>query len=94
MVHVYEKKGENYLGKVQSFGMVAHTLEEKGGIFMQNNYILFFFAMITGFAFIQLPVANTIFSGLETFLDVVGIVIVLIFAIAIIWKAAQALFKG
>ncbi|MFE4707225.1 hypothetical protein [Peribacillus simplex] len=61
---------------------------------MQNSYILFFIAMLTGFAFIKLPVANTIFSGLETFLDVVGIVIVLIFAIAIIWKAAQALFKG
>ncbi|MGE7906974.1 hypothetical protein ACQKNS_21500 [Peribacillus sp. NPDC094092] len=61
---------------------------------MQNNYILFFIAMLSGFAFIKLPVANTIFSGLETFLDVVGIVIVLIFAIAIIWKAAQALFKG
>ncbi|MET1177002.1 hypothetical protein ABG775_03315 [Peribacillus simplex] len=61
---------------------------------MQNNYFLFFMAMLTGFAFIKLPVANTIFSGLETFLDVVGIVIVLIFAIAIIWKAAQALFKG
>ncbi|MGG0787301.1 MULTISPECIES: hypothetical protein [Bacillaceae] len=61
---------------------------------MQNSYILYFIAMLTGFAFIKLPVANTIFSGLETFLDVVGIVIVLIFAIAIIWKAAQALFKG
>ncbi|MDM5214421.1 hypothetical protein ACDZ29_13540 [Peribacillus sp. RS7] len=61
---------------------------------MQNSYILFFIAMLTGFAFIKLPVANTIFSGLETFLDVVGIVTVLIFAIAIIWKAAQALFKG
>ncbi|MBT2664681.1 hypothetical protein ACFQ9Y_13120 [Peribacillus simplex] len=61
---------------------------------MQNSYILFFIAMLSGFAFIKLPVANTIFSGLETFLDVVGIVIVLIFAIAIIWKAAQALFKG
>ncbi|MDP1417694.1 hypothetical protein Q8G35_04645 [Peribacillus simplex] len=61
---------------------------------MQNSYFLFFIAMLTGFAFIQLPVANTIFSGLETFLDVIGIVTVLIFAIAIIWKAAQALFKG
>ncbi|AOH53258.1 MULTISPECIES: hypothetical protein [Peribacillus] len=61
---------------------------------MQNNYFLFFIAMLTGFAFIQLPVAGTIFSGLETFLDVVGIVIVIIFAIAIVWKAAQALFKG
>ncbi|MEF2097173.1 hypothetical protein V3595_21360 [Bacillus sp. CFBP9009] len=61
---------------------------------MQNNYFLFFMAMLTGFAFIRLPVANTIFSGLETFLDVIGIVLVLIFAIAIIWKAAQALFKG
>lgn len=59
-----------------------------------NNYFLFFMAMLTGFAFIKLPVANTIFSGLETFLDVIGIVIVLIFAIAIIWKAAHALFKG
>ncbi|MCM3674372.1 MULTISPECIES: hypothetical protein [Peribacillus] len=61
---------------------------------MQNSHFLFFIAMLTGFAFIQLPVANTIFSGLETFLDVVGIVIALIFAIATIWKAAQALFKG
>jgi hypothetical protein len=94
LLNVYEKKGDNYLRKVQSFGTVAHTLEEKGGIFMQNSYILFFIAMLTGFAFIKLPVANTIFSGLETFLDVVGIVTVLIFAIAIIWKAAQALFKG
>lgn len=61
---------------------------------MQNNYFLYFIALLTGFAFILLPVAGTIFSGLGPFLVVIGIVIVLVFAIAIIWQAAQALFKG
>lgn len=61
---------------------------------MKNNYILFFIALLTGYALILLPVAGTIFAGLETILVVIGIVIVLVFAIAIIWKAVQALFKG
>ncbi|MBK5444791.1 hypothetical protein ACWF7H_01425 [Peribacillus butanolivorans] len=61
---------------------------------MQNSILLFFVAMLTGFAFIHLPVAGTIFSGLEPTLDVIGIVTVIVFAIVIIWKAVQALFKG
>ncbi|MFD6438909.1 hypothetical protein ACFWDG_03585 [Peribacillus sp. NPDC060186] len=61
---------------------------------MQNSILLYFVAMLTGFAFIHLPVADTIFSRLEPTLDVIGIVTALVFAIVVIWKAAQSLFKG
>ncbi|RID88685.1 hypothetical protein D1953_02925 [Peribacillus asahii] len=60
---------------------------------MQNNYWLYFLALLAGFAFILLPVAGTIFAGLEPILAVIGIVVVLLFAVIIVWKALESLFK-
>lgn len=60
---------------------------------MQNSYWLYFVALLAGFALILLPTFGSVFAGLHSTFAVVGTVIVLFFALVLIWKALQSLFK-
>ena len=60
---------------------------------MQNSFWLHFVAMLAGFVLILLPTFGSVFSGLHTTFAVVGTVIVLFFALVLIWKALHSLFK-
>ena len=60
---------------------------------MQNSFWLYFLAMLAGFALILLPSLGSVFAGLQLTFAVVGTVIVLFFALVLIWKALHSLFK-
>ncbi len=61
---------------------------------MQNSFWLYFLAMLAGFALILLPsLWQAVFAGLQSTFAVVGTVIVLFFALVLIWKALHSLFK-
>ncbi len=82
------------LKKFQIFLSYEHILLEKGGNDMQNPYWLYFVALLAGFALILLPSNGGAFSELYTTYSVVGTVIVLLFALVLLWKALHSLFKG
>ncbi|MFZ3590625.1 hypothetical protein ACOI1C_15585 [Bacillus sp. DJP31] len=52
---------------------------------------LFLAAVLSGFALILVPLAGTPLAGLATILGLIGIVVVIVFAIAIIFKGVKAL---
>ena len=79
--------------KFQIFLSYEHILLEKGGNDMQNSFWLYFVAILAGFALILLPSYGSVFSGLYTTFAVVGTVIVLFFALVLLWKALHSLFK-
>lgn len=60
---------------------------------MQNSFWLYFLAMLAGFALILLPSLGSVFAGIQSTFAVVGTVIVLFFALVLIWKALHSLFK-
>ncbi len=60
---------------------------------MQNSFWSYFVAMLAGFAVILLPSYGSVFAGIQSTFAVVGTVIVLFFALVLIWKALHSLFK-
>lgn len=59
---------------------------------MQHSEWVYFFALLAGFALLLVPTYGSVFAGLHTTFAVVGTVIVLFFALVLIWKALQLLF--
>ncbi|WP_110926420.1 hypothetical protein [Bacillus massiliglaciei] len=60
---------------------------------MSNNVFLLFAALLSGFAFIRLPVEGTFLESLGEFFDILGIIIVIVFAVVIVWQALRAVFS-
>jgi hypothetical protein len=71
----------------------------KGGDKMNNNFFAFFLAILTGFALIMLPgyAANTplagVFTVLSPILVFIGLLVVVIFALVLVWRAFKLLFS-
>ena len=67
--------------------------EEKGGIPMDSLTVVFFAAMLAGFALIKLALAGTIFASIEVVLTTLGVVVVIVFAFVLIWRGIRALIN-
>ncbi|MDQ0220420.1 hypothetical protein ELQ35_15455 [Peribacillus cavernae] len=66
---------------------------------MESNFFIFFLAILAGFALIILsgfaagtPLAS-LFTVLSPILAIIGLLVVLLFALALIWKAINLLFN-
>ncbi|MBM7661399.1 hypothetical protein JOC85_002202 [Bacillus mesophilus] len=60
---------------------------------MNPLIFLFLAAIFAGFALIKLPLAGTALYSLQPIVILVGIVVILVFAFVIIFKAFKALFQ-
>ncbi|MBP2240293.1 hypothetical protein J2Z40_000846 [Cytobacillus eiseniae] len=55
--------------------------------------LLYFLSMLAGFALISVPTSAVITAGVASFLDIVGGIAVIVFAIALLYLGFKALFR-
>ncbi|EKN70365.1 hypothetical protein BABA_05636 [Neobacillus bataviensis LMG 21833] len=60
---------------------------------MDNRILLFLAAILSGFALIKVPLANSFLEGVSPVTNIIGILTVLIFSLVIIYKGVKGLFR-
>lgn len=60
---------------------------------MDNRIFLFLAAILSGFALIKVPLADSFLDGISPVTDVIGILAVIIFSLVLLYKGVKGLFS-
>jgi hypothetical protein len=60
---------------------------------MDNRVILFLAAILSGFALIRVPLADSFLESVSFVADIIGILTVLVFSLVLIYKGVRGLFN-
>lgn len=59
---------------------------------MDNRIILFLATILSGFALIRVPLADSFLESVSPFTDIVGILTILVFSLVLVYKGVRNLF--
>lgn len=60
---------------------------------MDNRIFLFLATILSGFALIKVPLADTFLASISPFTTILGILTVLVFSLVLIYKAVSSFFS-
>ncbi len=60
---------------------------------MDNRIFLFLASILSGFALIRVPLADSFLESVSPFTDILGILTVLVFSLVLIYKGVRSLFS-
>lgn len=61
---------------------------------MDRFIFLYLAGILAGFALIEVPLSGPFFGALEPFVDIVGVIAILVFSFVLIIKGFKSLFHG
>ncbi|WP_026567085.1 hypothetical protein [Bacillus sp. UNC41MFS5] len=60
---------------------------------MDNRILLFFVSILSGFALIRVPLADSFLESISPVTDIIGMLTVLVFSCVLIYKGVKGLFS-
>ncbi|MBT2757923.1 hypothetical protein J7E71_18785 [Mesobacillus foraminis] len=60
---------------------------------MDNRIFLFLATILSGFALIKVPLADSFLESVSPITDVIGILTILVFSLVLIYKGVRSLFS-
>ncbi|MBM7656535.1 hypothetical protein [Neobacillus cucumis] len=60
---------------------------------MDNRIFLFLATILSGFALIKVPLADSFLEGVSPVTNIIGILVVIVFSLVLVYKGVKGLFQ-